>query len=111
MTKRLTARQVIDRLTYGELPATEHGDPWGYAMGAHFDIAHALLDRPSPNGWPWIPSRWGFRPSPMLTRGLDGIEDAYVRQWISKVRTATLVRAGDILHRYEARLERAGRSY
>ena len=106
MTARLTARDVIERLT-DEL-TNRHTDKWGEAMGAHFTIAYALDDRAN-GGWPVIPSAWGFH-DPM-GRGIDNIEDPYTRAWIRKVRTDTLLRAGNILERYENRLERAGRSY
>ena len=109
MTRRLTARQVIDRLTYGELPATEHGDPWGYAIAAHFDIAHALDDRPEGRIIEVL-ARWHFKRGLCMSRSLDGVSDDH-RPWLCKVATDTLVRAGDILHRYEARLGRDGRSY
>lgn len=101
MSKRLTARDVIDRLTDGI--TSKHADKWGESMGAHFTIADALEERYA------VPSRWQYRPG--ITSGLAAIDDPYVRQWISKVRTDTLVRAGEILHRYENLLERSGHSY
>ena len=107
MARNLTPRDVIDRLTDGL--TSPHADKWGEAMGAHFTIAHALENRPSRNGWPVIPSKWGFH-DPWV-HGLDGIDDPYTRQWIRMVKTETLIRAGEILHRYESCLERAGKSY
>ena len=103
MSKRLTARDVIDRLTDGGL-MSRHADKWGESMGAHFTIAHALDERYA------VPGHWGFRQG-MGASGLDAIEDPYVRRWIAKVRTETLLRAGEILHRYENCLDRAGHSY
>ena len=107
MTSNLTPRDVINRLTDGL--TSPHADKWGESMGAHFTIVHALEDRTTPNGWPVIPSKWEFR-NPMGT-GIDAIEDSYTRKWIRMVKIETLIRAGEILHRYESCLERAGKSY
>ena len=110
MSKRLTARDVIDRLTDGGL-MSRHADKWGESMGAHFTIAHALDDRTMFDiGAGRALMRWQFRPG-MGESGLAAIEDPYVRRWIAKVRTETLLRAGEILHRYENCLDRAGHSY
>ena len=101
MAQRITARQVIDRLTDGI--TSQHADKWGEAMGAHFTIAYALDERDA------VPASWQFRTG--MTTGLDGIENGYTRRWIRMVRTETLQRAGDILERYENALQRAGLDY
>ena len=103
MTARLTPRDVIDRLTDGSL-TSRHADKWGESMMAHFTIAHAL------DAYSMVPGTWGFRGG-MGAWGFDAIEDPYTRKWIRKVRPETLQRAGEILHRYEHLLERAGHSY
>ena len=108
MARNLTPRDVIDRLTDGL--TSPHADKWGESMGAHFTIAHALDGRTMYDiGAGRALMRWQFR-NPM-SNGVDAIEDPYTRQWIRMVKTETLIRAGEILHRYESCLERAGKSY
>ena len=108
MVRNLTPRDVIDRLTDGI--TSRHADKWGEAMGAHFAIGYALDDR---THYSYAAGRalmrWQF--SDPMGQGLRGIEDSYTRRWISKVAERTLIRAGDILDRYETRMVRAGKDY
>ena len=105
---KLSARDVIDRLTDGI--TSRHADKWGEAMSAHFTLAYALDAR---TAYSYAAGRalmrWQFRDP--LNHGLSGIEDVYTRRWISKVSERTLIRAGDILDRYERHLIRAGKDY
>lgn len=85
-----------------------HHDPWGTAMAWHFAIADCLG-----HGWgpPYPPADWGYS-SPMgpdendpRFRALEEMLHA------GTVSSEDLLRVGNILHRYERVLERAGRDY
>lgn len=86
-------------------------DPWGSALSAHFDIAECLYRHGAP-----VPAEWEFRPSPFLQVGSELDEDAsmFAVDIDLLMRTghySNLVHAGNVLQRYEAQLELAGKSY
>ena len=88
----------------------DKGDPWGSSMAAHFGIAHALEHAGED-----VPGEWEYRDSP-LCDGLDPDEDyeaIAITEAIERgdLTWAEVVRIGAVLHRYEAILDRAGRSY
>ena len=87
-----------------------NGDPWGSSMGAHFSAAHALEHADED-----IPHEWGYRDS-IACHGFDTDEDYEAIAITAAVQDGRLTwedvrRIGDVLHRYERLLERAGRSY
>lgn len=97
--ERRTARGMLRELS---LACDRHGDAWGWGMSAWFDIAAALFNRGAR-----IPAEWEYRPSPCG----PSVECEYTAELLAEYPDAVLLRAGDILQRYTARLHAAGESY
>lgn len=83
-------------------------DPWGTSLTWHFAVCELMVE------WapPYPPSEWGFR---QAMGGPDTENHAYQELTdmieAGEVDPDDLLRVGQVLHRYEAMLERAGRSY
>ena len=72
-------------------------DPWGSVMGWFFDVAETLYARDA-----YIPEEWQFRPGRGESEESERLED---------YSSDTLLQFGNVLNRYAAALESAGRSY
>ena len=88
-----------------------NGYAWGSSMGSHFGIAHAIE-----HAGEEIPSSWGFSHSILCDGTFDDDEDYEAIGVTEAVERGDLTwgavrHMGDVLHRYESLLERAGRSY
>lgn len=98
-------------------------DPWGSALGAHFDIAECLYRHDQE-----IPEWWEFRPSPLLDAGdtfdpeWEGYFAAGLEAWAtgdlpfwahpdSKATFDDMRHAGNVLARYCNLLRLAGKDY
>lgn len=79
-------------------------DPWGTVLGAHFAICDEMLYM----GYT-IPHSWGFRPGACHTpeRDYDGGWAYYFENQPEK----KLIRWGNVLSRYSAKLKAAGKDY
>lgn len=82
--------------------AYDDGDPWGSVMAWWFAVADALTDTAPER----LPSHWQFRQSPL---GSD--KDQYEYETVAGWSPETLVRFGNALGRYAARLKAAGKDY
>ena len=110
----MTARNTLDTLGFDTSETGPNGDPWGFAMGALFDIAHAIEHY----GRDYPPASWQYRDSP-ICHGLDHHESgendrarsvaAYIARHPERERE--LIHAGNVLDRYIGILDRSGRSY
>lgn len=83
-------------------------DPWGTSLSWHFAVCELMLEWAPPDP----PAEWGFR------QAMGGPEtDSFPYQEIEAMIESgqldpnELLSIGQVLHRYEAMLERAGRSY
>jgi hypothetical protein len=80
----------------------DSGDAWGSTMAWLFAVADALTDK-APD---LVPPQWQFRQSPF---GSD--KSQYEYEIAAEWNTATLIRLGNALSRYAARLKAAGLDY
>ena len=115
----MTARKTLERLGFDTSECDPRiGDPWGFAMGALFDLAHAIEHY----GRDYPPQAWGFGdgmgcdgllPSRDAARTGEDRQARYVAAYIARhpEREREVVRAGNVLDRYIGILDRAGRSY
>jgi hypothetical protein len=111
----MTARNTLDTLGFdtSEINPTM-GDPFGFAMGAMFDLAHALEHY----GRDYAPAHWHYSDSPIchgLEKHMSG-EDEQARRVAAYIarhpeREREIIHAGNVLDRYIRVLERSGRSY
>ena len=95
----MTAEQMKSALRMDDL----RGDPWGTAMGAFFDVAEEL-DRQGEA----VPDGWRYRPG---VCGPPDYPESYFGQEISGSHPGELTKFGNLLYRYTAMLDHAGRSY
>lgn len=83
-------------------------DPWGTSMSWHFALCDVMVE------WapPYPPADWKFR---QAMAGPDTESFAYQEltslMESGELSSTDLLRIGNVLHRYEAMLDRAGRSY
>jgi hypothetical protein len=95
----MTLRSLVDEFKRDDLK----GDPWGTTMGWFFRVADCLYFRDVD-----IPDEWKFRPSPC---GSQNEPDDFVVQVIEAEDNETLLRFGNLMHRFCDVLKKAGRDY
>jgi hypothetical protein len=82
----------LDDITY---------DPWGTAMSWHFTLCDVLCWERNAD----IPQHWGFK------SGISADDEDFNYDFLKQFKDEDLIKFGNLLSRYTAKLELAGKSY